>query len=170
MPPLSLIVAAGTPAALLAAPVALQAQRPTTVAGRSTVYAPHGVVATSQPLASSAGLGILQRGGNAVDAAVAAAAVLNLVEPMMTGMGGDLFAILWSARDKKLVGLNASGRAGRDMTRAELLRRGRTRMPADGAEAITVPGAVSGWAALLERYGTLSLKEVLQPAIQLADE
>ena len=90
----------------------VQAARPSTLAGRSTVFAPNGVAATSQPLATSAALGILQTGGNAIDAAVAAAAVLNVVEPHMTGMGGDVFAILWSARDGRLVGLDASGRSG----------------------------------------------------------
>ena len=83
------------------------------MSGRSTVYAPHGVIATSQPLATAAGLHVMQNGGNAIDAAVVAAAVLNLVEPHMTGVGGDMFAIFWSAREKKLVGLNASGRSGR---------------------------------------------------------
>jgi gamma-glutamyltranspeptidase/glutathione hydrolase len=140
------------------------------MAGRSTVYAPHGVIATSQPLATSAGLAVLQQGGNAIDAAVTAAAVLNLVEPHMTGIGGDLFAILWSAREKRLVGLNAGGRSGSLMTRDELLRRGRDRVPLFGPEPITVPGALSGWAALLERYGTLSLGEALAPAIRLAEE
>jgi len=143
--------------------------RPTTLAGRSTVYAPHGAIATSQPLATAAGLAVLQRGGNAIDAAVTAAAVLNVVEPQMTGIGGDMFAIVWSAKEHKLVGLNASGRSGRLMTREELLRRGRTRVPEEGAEAITVPGALSGWAALLERYGTISLAQALEPAIALAD-
>src|SRR5215211_7600111 len=84
---------------------AAHAQRPLTMAGRSVGYAPHGVVATSQPLATTAGLAVLQRGGNAVDAAVTAAAVLSVVEPMMTGIGGDMFAIIWSAKDKKLVAL-----------------------------------------------------------------
>src|SRR3989449_8996408 len=83
--------------------------RPTTLAGRSTVYAPHGAIATSQPLATAAGLAVLQRGGNAIDAAVTAAAVLNVVEPQMTGIGGDMFAIAWSAKEHKLVGINASG-------------------------------------------------------------
>ena len=140
------------------------------MAGRSTVYAPNGIIATSQPLATAAGLAVLQRGGNAIDAAVTAAAVLNLVEPHMTGIGGDMFAILWSAREKKLVGLNASGRSGSLMSREELLRRGRDRIPLFGAEPITVPGALSGWAALLEKYGTLSLAEALAPAIRLAEQ
>ena len=88
---------------------------------RSPVYAPNGIVATSQPLASAAGLAVLQRGGNAIDAAVTAAAVLSVTEPMMTGVGGDMFAIIWLAKEKKLVALNASGRAGSLMTRDELI-------------------------------------------------
>ena len=147
-----------------------QQTRPTTVAGRSTVYAPRGAIATSQPLATAAGLAVLQNGGNAIDAAVTAAAVLNVVEPHMTGMGGDLFALFWSARERRMVGLDASGRAGALMTREELVRRGHERMPGGGAEAITVPGALSGWAALLKEYGTLSLAEALQPAIRIAEE
>ena len=115
-------------------------------ARRSAVYAPHGVVATSQPLASQAGLAVLERGGNAIDAAVTAAAVLNVVEPFATGLGGDMFAILWSARQRRLIGINASGRSGSLMTREKLLRRGHKRMPFLGAEPITVPGALSGWA------------------------
>jgi gamma-glutamyltranspeptidase / glutathione hydrolase len=147
-----------------------QTPRPSTLAGRSPVYAPHGVIATSQPLATAAGLAVLQRGGNAIDAAVTAAAVLNLVEPHMTGIGGDMFALLWSARDRRLVALNASGRAGRGMTREALVARGRKEIPIDGAEPITVPGALSGWAALLERYGTFTLAQALEPAIRLAEE
>jgi gamma-glutamyltranspeptidase / glutathione hydrolase len=136
---------------------------------RSAVYAPHGVVATSQPLASAAGLAVLERGGNAMDAAVAAAAVLGLVEPMMTGPGGDMFALVWSAKDHKLVGLNASGRSGSLMTRDALRARGHTAMPVEGAETVIVPGAVAGWHALLTRYGTLTLAQALAPAITLAD-
>jgi gamma-glutamyltranspeptidase / glutathione hydrolase len=150
--------------------VGAQSSRPTSMAGRSAVYAPHGVIATSQPLASAAGLAVLERGGNAVDAAVTAAAVLGLVEPMMTGPGGDMFALVWSAKERRLVGLNASGRAGSLMTRDELLRRGRTEVPIDGAEPITTPGAVAGWAALLARYGTISLAQALEPAIRLAED
>src|ERR1041385_4089812 len=158
------------PAALVQAAPAHGRQRAPSLAGRSTVYAPHAIIATSQPLATSAGLAVLQRGGNAVDAAVTAAAVLNLVEPHMTGMGGDVFALLWSARERKLVALNASGRSGSLMTRAELVRRGHTSVPLYGPEPITVPGALSGWAALLEKYGTITLAQALAPAIRLAED
>jgi gamma-glutamyltranspeptidase/glutathione hydrolase len=143
--------------------------RPSTLAGRSTVYAPNGIAATSQPLATSAALGILQNGGNAIDAAVAAAAVLNVVEPHMTGMGGDVFAILWSAREGRLVGLDASGRSGSLATPDTLLALGMDGVPYRGAGSITVPGALSGWAALLDEYGTLTLAEALRPAIEIAD-
>jgi gamma-glutamyltranspeptidase/glutathione hydrolase len=139
------------------------------MAGRSTVYAPNGAIATSQPLATAAGLAVLQRGGNAVDAAVTAAAVLNLVEPHMTGIGGDLFALLWSARERRLVGLNASGRSGSLMTRDALLQRGHDAVPLFGGAPVTVPGALSGWAALLDRFGTIPLAEALAPAIRLAE-
>jgi gamma-glutamyltranspeptidase/glutathione hydrolase len=149
---------------------AAQAPKVPSMAGRSTVYAPHGVVATSQPLATGAALAVLQRGGNAIDAAVTAAAVLNVVEPMMTGMGGDLFALLWSAKEKKLVGLNASGRSGSLATREELVRRGLTSVPVAGAASVTIPGALAGWNDLLVRYGTITLAEALAPAIKLADE
>src|ERR1043166_1827347 len=144
--------------------------RAPTMAGRSPVYAPNGVAATSQPLATAAALTVLQHGGNAIDAAVTAAAVLSVVEPMMTGIGGDMFAIVWSAKEKRLVALNASGRAGALMTREELLRRGRTHIVGRSAESITVPGALAGWQALLTRYGPLSLSKALQPAIRYADE
>jgi gamma-glutamyltranspeptidase/glutathione hydrolase len=139
------------------------------MAARSTVYAPRGVIATSQPLASAAGLEVLQRGGNAIDAAVTAAAVLAVVEPHMTSIGGDLFAMVWSARDQNLHGLNASGRSGSLMTRETLASRGRTGI-SQGPESITVPGALSGWAALLERFGTIGLAQALAPAIRIAEE
>jgi gamma-glutamyltranspeptidase/glutathione hydrolase len=146
------------------------AQRPLSLAGRSVVYAPHGIVSTSQPLASTAGLAVLQHGGNAIDAAVTAAAVLTVTEPMMTGIGGDMFAMVWIAKEHRLVALNASGRAGALATREELLRRGRTRMPQRGIEAVTVPGALAGWDALLKKYGTYTLAQALAPAIRYADE
>ena len=139
------------------------------MAHRSTVYATHGIIATSQPLATAAGLAVLERGGNAVDAAVTAAAVLNVTEPMMTGIGGDMFAIMWSARDHKLYGLNASGRAGSLMTREALLARGHRTMPIESVEDVTVPGALSGWDAMLHRFGTINLAQALAPAIGYAE-
>lgn len=145
-------------------------RRPSTFAGRSTVYAPQGMIATSQPLATAAGLKVLQDGGNAVDAAVTAAAVLNVTEPHMTGAGGDVFAILWLAGEERLTGLASHGRAGSLLTAEELRSRGHDEMPYAGAEAVTVPGAVAGWAALLEEHGTLTLAEALGPAIRIAEE
>ena len=157
-------------AGVLLVPALVAAQRPVSLAGRSTVYAPHGVVATSQPLASNAGLAVLQRGGNAIDAAIAAAAVLSVVEPHMTGIGGDMFALVWLAKEKKLVALNAAGRAGALMTRAELVKRGRTRMPSDGIETVTVPGALAGWDMLRRAHGTKPLASLLEAAIGYADQ
>lgn len=163
---------AATMAAAVTTPglAAQQASRPNTLAGRSTVYAPNGAIATSHPLASAAGLAVLHGGGNAVDAAVTAAIVLTVVEPHMTGLGGDLFAMVWSAADGRLHGLNASGRSGSGMSREALAARGHDRVPSRGAEAVTVPGALSGWAALLERFGTLPLAEAMAPAIRIAEE
>ncbi|MCC7132768.1 MAG: gamma-glutamyltransferase family protein, partial [Gemmatimonadales bacterium] len=153
-------------------PLSLMAQvtSPATRSGRSTVYAPRAAVATSQPLATSTALAILEAGGNAIDAAVAAAAVLNVTEPHMTGMGGDMFAILWSARERRLIGLDASGRSGSKVSVDALRAAGETRVPATGARAVTVPGALAGWDALLRTHGTMTLGAVLQPAIRLAEE
>ncbi len=155
-------------------PMTLSAQQPTlspaTNSGRSTVYAPSAILATSQPLATSAGLEIMRQGGNAIDAAVAAAAVLNLTEPHMTGIGGDMFAIVWSEEEQRLIGMNSAGQAGSLMTRDELIRRGHDDVPGSGPESVTVPGALAGWAALLERFGNLRLADVLEPAIRLAEE
>src|SRR5690348_3878779 len=163
------ITLAATALACLGAAAAGQEPRPTTMAHRSTVYAPHGIIATSQPLATAAGLAVLERGGNAVDAAVTAAAVLNVVEPMMTGIGGDMFALVWSAKDHTLVGLNASGRSGSLMTREALLARGHRTMPQESVEDVTVPGALAGWDALLHRFGTMTLAHALAPAIEYAE-
>src|SRR5690348_17670735 len=161
---LGLVLAAADLASAQTPPTA----RPLSMARRSPGYAPHGVAATSQPLATEAALSVLQHGGNAIDAAVAAAAVLSVVEPLMTGIGGDMFAIVWSAKEKRLVALNASGRAGALMTRDELIKRGRRNVPR-GPESVTVPGAVSGWQELLDKYGTISLAKALEPAIQYAE-
>jgi gamma-glutamyltranspeptidase / glutathione hydrolase len=144
--------------------------RPTTLAHRSTVYAPNVAVATSQPLATSAALRVLAEGGNAYDAAVVAATVLNVVEPHMTGIGGDVFTLSWNAREGELEGMRSIGRAGSLASRDTLIARGRERMPGSGAESVTVPGSLAGWAALLERHGTLTLAEALAPAIRLAEE
>ncbi len=162
------IAAGGALAALLIDPAALMAQRPTTLAGRSTVYAPQAAVATSQPLASTAARAILRDGGNAIDAAVAAAAVLSVTEPHMTGLGGDMFAIVWLAGERKLVALNASGRAGSLMTRETLQARGFRAGSQQGVMSVTVPGALAGWETLLRSHGKRTLAQVLQPAIGYA--
>jgi gamma-glutamyltranspeptidase/glutathione hydrolase len=146
----------------------LPAQRPTTLAGRSTVYAPQGMVATSQPLASAAALQVLRDGGNAIDAAVAASAVLGVTEPHMTGIGGDMFAIVWLAKEQRLVAINASGRAGSRMIRDTLIARGFRAGSQQGAMSVTVPGAIAGWDMLLRAHGTRSLGAMLQPAIGYA--
>ncbi len=137
---------------------------------RSAVRAMNGMIATSQPLASAAGLRILQQGGNAVDAAVAAAAVLCVVEPMMVSPGGDLFALVWDAKKKELKALNASGRAPMAASIDALKQRGFKDMPDKGIHTVTVPGAVDGWGKLLERYGSMKLAQVLQPAIEYAEQ
>jgi gamma-glutamyltranspeptidase/glutathione hydrolase len=137
---------------------------------RSAVMARNGMVATSQPLAVEAGLRILQQGGNAVDAAVAVASTLNVVEPMMTGIGGDMFAIVYLAKTGELIGLNGSGRAPKGATIDVYRAKGFTAMPQTGIFSVTVPGAVDGWDQLLKRAGTMTFKEVLQPAIQHAEE
>jgi gamma-glutamyltranspeptidase / glutathione hydrolase len=164
-------LAASALLALLGSPELYAQETPaTTVAGRSAVYAPSGMIATSQPLATSAGLQVLQAGGNAVDAAVTAAVVLTVVEPHMTGLGGDLFALYWPVEEGRLVALNGHGRSGSRMTREALLEAGHESIPGRGAEGVTVPGALQAWADLLEAYGTLTLAEALAPAIELAEE
>jgi gamma-glutamyltranspeptidase/glutathione hydrolase len=138
---------------------------------RSEVLARNGVVATSQPLAAAAGLQILKLGGNAFDAAVATAAVLNLVEPESAGVGGDVFVLAWSAKEKKLIALNASGRAPTGATPQHLADRGYTKHMAEhGIDSATVPGAVDGWDVLLKRAGTMTFKETLEPAAILAEQ
>jgi gamma-glutamyltranspeptidase/glutathione hydrolase len=128
------------------------------------------MVATSQPLASEAGLEVLKRGGNAVDAAIAMAAVLNVTEPGMTGIGGDAFMMVYEARTKTLVGLNASGRAPRALTQEYFASRKITRMPLTGIIPITVPGAFDGWVTLLEKYGSMTMADLLAPAIGYAED
>jgi gamma-glutamyltranspeptidase/glutathione hydrolase len=137
-------------------------------ATRSPAVGTRGMIATSQSLASAAGLQVLQSGGNAVDAAVTAAAVLAVVEPSMNGIGGDLFALVYDAASRQLLGLDASGRAAAAATPEEFARRGLTEMPGNGPLPVTVPGVVSGWDALLSRFGTRSMAEALAPAIAFA--
>jgi gamma-glutamyltranspeptidase/glutathione hydrolase len=137
-------------------------------ATRSVVMGRQGMIATSQPLASAAGLQVLREGGNAVDAAVTAAAVLSVVEPTMTGIGGDLFAIVFNPRTSKLEGLNASGRSGYAATPEAFRKRGLTAVPERGVLSITVPGVVDGWAELLSKHGTIPLARALGPAIEYA--
>jgi gamma-glutamyltranspeptidase/glutathione hydrolase len=138
-------------------------------AGRSVVRASHGMVATSQPLACQTGLEILKQGGNAVDAAIAIAAVLNVTEPNMTGVGGDAFMMIYSSKTKKLQALNASGRAPRALNLEYFTSRKMTQMPLTGMEPITVPGAFDGWVTLLEKHGTMKLAALMAPAIGYAE-
>ncbi|NGQ97145.1 gamma-glutamyltransferase family protein [Brevibacillus sp. SYP-B805] len=135
---------------------------------RNAVFAKNGMVATSQPLAAQAGLDILKKGGNAIDAAIATAACLTVVEPTSNGIGGDAFALVWTKGE--LHGLNASGPAPRSISIAAVQQRGYAEMPKYGWIPVTVPGAPSAWAALSKRFGRLPFAEVLQPAIRYAEE
>ncbi len=138
---------------------------------RSEVLARNGMVATSQPLAAQAGLQILKSGGNAIDAAVATAAVMNVVEPGSAGIGGDVFVIAWLAKEKKLVALNGSGRAPSGATPGHLAERGAVKqMPQHGIDSATAPGAVDAWDVLLKRAGSRTFKDLLQPAADLAEQ
>src|SRR5688572_26806631 len=137
-------------------------------ASRSVVMARNGIIATSQPLASAAGLAVLQQGGNAIDAAVTAAAVLSVVEPTMNGIGGDLFALVYDPKTKSVRALNASGRAPAAATVAEFTRRNLQSVPYRGELSVSVPGVVDGWAELLAKHGTITLDRALQPAIRYA--
>lgn len=134
---------------------------------RSTVYANKGMVATTQPLAAQAGLDMLKKGGNAIDAAIAAAACLTVVEPTGNGIGGDAFALVW--REGNLHGLNASGPSSMGISAEALLKAGHKEMPSLGWPTVNVPGIPSAWAALSERFGRLPLTEVMKPAIEYAE-
>jgi gamma-glutamyltranspeptidase/glutathione hydrolase len=140
------------------------------VTGRSRVATTLGIVAASSPLAARAGVQMLERGGHAVDAAIAANAVLGLVEPFMNGPGGDLFAIVSDGATGALSGLNASGWAPRGLSAEWLRARGHVEMPATGIHSVTVPGAVAGWAALHDRFGRLPFADLLEPAIYYAEQ
>ena len=138
--------------------------------GRSVVYAKHGMVAASHPLAAQVGLDILKAGGNAADAAIATNAMLGVVEPMSCGIGGDVFAIYWDAKTRKLYGLNGSGRSPYALTRKVFQDKGLTQIPLEGPLSWSVPGCVHGWGELQNRFGKLPLAEILKPAIETAEE
>ena len=137
---------------------------------RSPVLALNGMVATSQPLAAQAGLQVLISGGNAVDAAVATAAALNVVEPESTGVGGDMFALVWHDKEKKVHALNGSGRAPGAASIDELRAAGHYGMPQDGPYSVSIPGTVHGWETILAEHGTMPLSEALAPAIRYAEQ
>jgi len=137
---------------------------------RSPAVGQHGMAATSQPLATLAAIEILKAGGNAVDAAIAANAMLGAVEPTGCGIGGDLFAIVWDAQSNRLYGLNAGGRSPRGLTLEEFQNRGLKAIPSFGPLAVSVPGCVDGWAELHKRFGKLPLAQVLAPAVRTARE
>ncbi len=140
-----------------------------TFATRSEVIAQHGMAATSHPLATQVALDILKKGGTAVDAAIAANAVLGLVEPTGSGIGGDLFAIVWDAKTQKLYGLNASGPSPKSLTLEYFKQHGYKKIPSHGPLPVTVPGCVDGWFELHKRFGKLPMSEILQPAIDYAE-
>jgi gamma-glutamyltranspeptidase/glutathione hydrolase len=148
----------------------LPAQASDRAQGRSMVITRYGIVATSHVQASVAGAQVLARGGSAIDAAIAANATLGVTEPMMNGMGGDLFALYWDAKTGKLYGLNSSGWAPKNLTPEYLRGKGMTTMPAAGIDTVTVPGAVAGWSALYKRFGKLPWTELFKPAIFYAEQ
>lgn len=137
-------------------------------ATRSPVIATHGMAATSQPLATQVALDILKSGGNAIDAAIAANAMLGLVEPTGNGMGGDLFAIIWDAKTEKLYGLNASGRSPKSLSRQWFVENNYEKIPSHGPLPVSVPGAVDGWFMMHEKFGSMPMQEILQPTIDYA--
>ena len=140
------------------------------IPGRSVVASRYGIVAASQPLAAAAGVRILDAGGNAVDAAIAANAVMGVCEPCGNGIGGDLFALYSEARTGRVYGLNASGWSAATLSPQFLADRGFTQMPQTGIFTVTVPGAVAGWDALREKFGTLPFAQLLEPAARIAEE
>lgn len=138
-------------------------------ATRSEVIAQHGMAATSQPLATQVALDILKKGGNAIDAAIAANAVLGLVEPTGNGIGGDLFAIIWDAETEQLYGLNASGRSPYSLTLDYFKKNGYEKIPSYGPLPVSVPGAVDGWFEMHGKFGSMEMQDILQPAIDYAN-
>ena len=139
-------------------------------ASRSEVIGENGMVATSHPLATQIGLDILKQGGTAVDAAIAANIALGLMEPTGNGIGGDLFAIIWDAKTKKLHGLNASGPAPKNLSIEYFEQQGLKKIPSYGPLPVTVPGAVDGWVKLHEKFGKLKFASLFGPTIKYAEK
>ena len=139
-------------------------------ATRSEVIAQNGMVATSHPLASQIGIDILKEGGNAIDAAIAANAALGLMEPTGNGIGGDLFAIVWIEKEKKLYGLNASGRSPEDLTLKYFIENNFKSIPAYGPLPVSVPGCVDGWFELHNKFGKIKMRDILSPTIKYAED
>ena len=137
-------------------------------ATRSEIIAQNGMVATSHPLATQVGLDVLKKGGTAIDAAIAANAAIGLMEPTGNGIGGDIFAIIWDANTQQLYALNGSGRSPKSLSIEWLKENGYSSIPAYGPLPVSVPGAVDGWFEMHQRFGRLSMGEVLQPAIDYA--
>jgi len=139
-------------------------------ATRSPVLATEAMAATSQPLATQVALDVMKKGGNAIDAAIAANAMLGLVEPTGNGMGGDIFAIIWDAKTEKLYGLNGSGRSPKALSRQWFIDNGYDKIPSHGPLPVSVPGAVDGWFMMHDRFGKLPMAEVLEPTIGYAEK
>ena len=138
-------------------------------ASRSEVIGQNGMVATSHPLATQIGLDILKQGGTAIDAAIAANIALGLMEPTGNGIGGDLFAIVWDANEKKLHGLNASGPAPKNISIDYFVKNGLNKIPSYGPLPVTVPGAVDGWVKLHEKFGKMDFQSLFEPTIEYAE-
>src|SRR5581483_2449690 len=155
--------------AILLPSLSLRALEPSREQAESETISRFGIVATSQTLASQAGAAILEHGGSAVDAAIAANAALGVIEPMMNGVGGDLFAIVYEAETGRIFGINSSGWASKGMSIEFLRAHGITKISGHSVYSVTVPGAVAGWAALRNRFGKLPLKDDLKPAIFMAE-
>src|SRR4030065_384824 len=146
-----------------------QKREPINAAQRSVVMGTHGMVAASQPLATLSGYKILSKGGNAIDAAVAMISTLSVVEPYNVGLGGDAFALIYLAKEKRLIGMNASGRAPYTGTLADFKNRGLNEISERGILAVTVPGALHGWNQALELYGTMKPSGVFRDAVNYAE-
>jgi gamma-glutamyltranspeptidase/glutathione hydrolase len=165
-----LLLLVGFVLASLGAVLGAEKAAPARQGTRSVVMAPHGMVASSHPLAAEVGLEVLRRGGNAVDAAIATNAALGLMEPMSCGIGGDLYALVWDAKTRKLYGLNASGRSPYRATRPFFAGKGLSEIPETGPLSWSVPGCVDGWEVLRQRFGTRSLADLLEPTIRYAED